>query len=192
MEEILYKIVINSNHPHPRPAALASPLLPRDPFHGYEGPSAFEPDTAWSTEPQEPGLPSSLDSDAEETHPPLGLLDSPPRSPFPQETPPTPNHTSPLPTAQSPTPSTTTHALANIRVAVLAPPPLALLGARGGGGGGQARKLDVRTGKRRNLWIASQPPSNAKPAVHAWDTKLKKLGFSIDTDTGKAQSKKKQ
>jgi hypothetical protein len=60
------------------------PWLPSDPFNGYDGPIVFGPDYGWeaeiinltSTNTNSKTL--ALDSEAELTHLPPGLLDSPP------------------------------------------------------------------------------------------------------------------
>jgi hypothetical protein len=74
---------------HRAPPATVNPdeelWLPNDPFHGFDGPSVFGPKIDWDTELPSTIItlaissrsPSPIDSKAEFTHLPPGLLDSP-------------------------------------------------------------------------------------------------------------------
>jgi hypothetical protein len=106
------------------------------------------------------------------TNLPPGLLDSPPQ----HDTSPTPTDIHQLCASFIATPSTpvltappnpTQHATSVTNVA------------------NNALGLTMRHSKR----IAAQPPSNAKPADRARDTKMKKLGLSIANADSKAEKK---
>jgi hypothetical protein len=166
--------------------------LPQDPFHRYEGPSAFGPGTEWGTEalplhPVEPDTAAAnatiaspmLDSDAEETHLPPGLLDSPP-------------HQSSLPPPSSPH-TANLHRLCD---SILAPPPVAVLSTpplTASTTTSVPHRAEEVTGPvmRHSKRIAAQPASNVKPAERARETKLKKLGIADTTEDPK-EAKKQQ
>jgi hypothetical protein len=51
--------------------------------------------------------------------------------------------------------------------------------------------VDLQSGKRRSVRLASRPPSSADPAARARDTKLKRLGL-VEQEADANEVKKQQ
>jgi hypothetical protein len=165
------------------------PWLQMDPFHSYDGPTVFGPDTTWTTEePPVHTWPTAdaasantstlplLDPDAETTQLPPGLLDSPPHPTW-----------QPATTEQAEQTATDIQRLCND---MLTPPQVVVLPTPQPH---QQTAEDTTVGSimRRSKRITAQPASSSRPADRARENKLKKLGLPLD-DAEHMASKKKQ
>jgi hypothetical protein len=173
----------------PRTSATAGPdgelSLPKDPFHAYTGPTVFGPDTtqdpiaADSDTSQPRRAASPLDSDAEQTNLPPGLMDSPP-------------HAAPDDPPHSP-PATAIDQLCSSIITTRPPPVLpnpATIVSSTTAPPAASEEIEACTVKRWSQRLAALPVTSANPATRATMTKLKKLGLPLSSADPKAAKKR--
>jgi hypothetical protein len=159
----------------PVPGPNGEPWLPAEPLHGYNGPTVFGPDCGWETEfitlvntNTTSGTPS-LDSDAELTHLPPLLLDSP-----------TSDHNA------SPPPSAIQTLCAYITTvapsAILPTPPNATTPANTAPASEPPNQDVSATGvsKSKSSRLAGRLRDSVMPGEHARSVELKKWGINED------------